>query len=474
MGAARLPGPRGLAQLDPLRRIFADPQPVLDELRATYGPVIGLGAGPARMAIVGDATLIREVFATSTDHFRWGHKFNVLGFVTGATSIIVSDGADHQRRRSAVQAAFTRRRLDGWVPGIVEQTDRVIDDVVAGLDGGTDVVDLYPVGRRLVQDVVARVLFGPGMVAQAPEIGRLFERPQAYLESPAVRQIPHRLPHTRRAAVRGDRLAMDAIIDAEIAAIRRAAPTTIHTGGEDSGGRDSGGGDSGGRRRVAVDDVLAELVTAGDLSDAEIRDQVVTLIGAGFDTTAASLAWMIWCAALHPTAWQRLRAEADAVLGAPGGAPDATSLRRLTFAAAVLHETLRLHPAGAVSPREAVVDLPLGGHTVRAGTLILWSAHLAGRDPSVWDDPLRWDPDRLDGVDDTRRAVLDGAWVPFGGGARNCIGFALAQMELTLMIARLAQRLDVVAPASETPRPVGMVVNRPSGGASMRVTARTA
>lgn len=103
---------------------------------------------------------------------------------------------------------------------------------------------------------------------------------------------------------------------------------------------------------------------------------------------------------------------------------------------------------------------------------MLASPHLAGRDPDAWVDPVTFDPDPFVDMSPEQRALADTAWVPFSRGARNCIGFALAQMELTLIIARLAQRLDVDATSSTAPRPVGMVVNRPSGGAPMRVTPR--
>ena len=109
----------------------------------------------------------------------------------------------------------------------------------------------------------------------------------------------------------------------------------------------------------------------------------------------------------------------------------------------------------------------------RSGTLVLWSAHLAGRDPDVWNDPLRFDPDRFLALSDDQRTAADAAWVPFGGGRRNCIGFALAQMELTMLIARLAQRLDVSLPAAGKPGPVGMVVNRPRGGVPARIRRRS-
>ena len=447
---APLPHPPWREQPAYVRRILKDPQPVLDELAGRYGAIYGLGAGPVRMAVVGDPVALRELFGTSTDTFRWGHKFNLLGFVVGEGSMIVSDGDDHHRRRSSVQAAFSRRRLNGWIPTIVERTDAAVDRLTASIDAGPQVVDLYRVGRALVLDIVVRAFFGVRMAERAAEIGDLFQRPQDYLESSAIRQLPHPFPFTARARVRGDRRKLDALIDAEIAH-RRQHPT----------------GDPL--------DVLEVLVADGTLSDDEIRDQVVTLIGAGYDTTAASLGWMLWCTALAPGLWDRLRAEADTCFGGVGAgpAPDDTTLARLELANRVMRETLRLHPAGVVSPREAAVDVTVGGYLIPKGTLILWSPHLAGRTPEAWLDPLRFDPDRFIDPAPEQRALADIAWVPFGRGARNCIGFALAQMELTLIIARLAQRLDITADRTEKPRPVGMVVNRPRGGAPMRVSART-
>lgn len=441
------PSPPVRAQVGIVRRLLADPQPVLDRLRAEHGPVVGLGYGPMRMAVVGGPAALRDLFALPVASFRWGHKFNVLGFVVGGTSMIVSDGADHKRRRSSVQGAFSRRRLNRWIPMIVTQTDAAIDRVAAPAAGDEPrVVDLYQVGRGLVLEVVVRSLFGERLAARATEIGELFRRPQGYLEMPALRQLPHPFPFTARARVRADRRRLDELISAEIAD-RRAHPT----------------GDPL--------DVLEALVAEGTLSDAEIRDQVVTLMGAGFDTTSATLAWMLWCATLEPGLWDRLRAEADEVYG-ESGAPDESTLARLDLAHRVMRETTRLHPAGVVAPREAAVEVTVGGYRIRKGTLVLASPHLAGRDPGAWDDPLRFDPDRFVDPPADRRALADMAWIPFSRGPRNCIGFALAQMELTLIVARLAQRLDVTPTAPAKPRPVGMVVNRPTGGAPMQVSAR--
>ncbi len=139
-----------------MQRLMSDPRPVLDELRDAYGPIFGLGGGPMRLAVVGDPVALRQLFSMGTDPFRWAHRFNVLGFVVGPTSLIVSDGADWKRRRAAVRAGFSRRRLNGWVDTIVRQTDRRIDTIVARASGESSVVDLYGEGRELVQEIVVR------------------------------------------------------------------------------------------------------------------------------------------------------------------------------------------------------------------------------------------------------------------------------------------------------------------------------
>lgn len=437
-----LPGPAGLGEnLRLLRCLLDEPIPVLDECAARFGRSFTLGAGPARIAVVGDPARLRDVFAEPSTSYRWGHALNVIGFIVGPTSLIVSDGDDHQRRRSAVQPAFARRRLDGWIPMIAAEADRVIVERLAPpLDRGES-LDLYPVGKDLVLAITVKAFFGNGLEHRTAEIAEIFDELQAYLELPAAKQVPHRIPGTRRARARAARQRFDRLVDEEMAR-RRALPV-----------RELEGGD--------LLDVFVDEAASG-LSGAEVHDQVNTLIGAGYNTTAATLAWTLHRALATPGVWARLRAEADAVLG--DGPADATSLQELRYTSAVVHEALRLHPAGAFAPRVAMVDVAVGDAVIRRRTAVLWSPYLAGRDPAVWDEPLRFDPDRhLDPTPEAQEA-MDAAWVPFGRGPRRCIGFALAQMELTLILARWAQRLDVSLVRPETPTPYGMVVNRPRGG----------
>lgn len=464
MNARRLPGtdpeplprPGPLAQLKYLQRLFEQPHAVLDEICEREGPVVALGAGPARLAIIGDPGAVTDLFALPNDSFRWNHRFNVLSLWVGNESIIVSDGAEHRRRRGAIQAGFSRRRLNGWIPMIIDAADTAIDDLLGSLDEPPGVVDMEPVGQAMLLDIVVRALCGPRLANRAQEIIDLFELPRAYLEGSAFRQLPHPFPLGRRHQVRQDRRAFDAIIDDEIARLR-AAPD----------------GDE--------DNLLESLVVSGELTDSEIRDQIATLIAAGFDTTSATLAWLLVRAAATPGLWDRLGAEADVVFTrvGVGSVHDHTTLAGLELASRTVHETLRLHPPGAFGARETVDEVTAGGYLIPRHTLVAWSPHLAGRDPRCWPDPLHFDPDRHLALTDEQAALAKMAWVPFGGGSRNCIGFALAQIELTLTVARLAQRLRLTPDVDDrrpgsartgVPRPTRR--SRPSGGARLNVSSR--
>ena len=447
----RPPEPPFRAKVRLTRAMLREPAPALDELRRDHGPVVGLTTGPMRMAVVGGPAAMREMFQAGADSYRWGHRFMFgLRFVVGSGSMIVSDGEAHKRRRRSAQGAFSRPRLDGMVPMILRRIDDAIDELARSTAPGAE-VDLHPFGRHLIIGITLEAFFGPRVAAHVDEISALLESSQAFLEAPAVQQMPQPLSLRRRRRVRADRRAIDRIVAEEIELRRR---------------------DSAAVR----DDLLQALIEDDSLSHDEVYDQAMTAMGAGFDTTSATLAWTLVRAGRSPEVWSRLRAEADRVLGEPGTAARTGSsseqsvLSELSEARNVVHESLRLHPAGLIGTREAARDVSIGGFTIRRGTVIVWSPYLAGRDEHAWTDPLRFDPDRFSDLDADQQALADQAWVPFGRGPHMCLGFGLAQMELTLAIARLAQRLDVTATSPEIPLPFGLIVNRPTGGAVFHVT----
>src|SRR4051794_9593096 len=245
-----------------------------------------------RFVVVGDPAHLTEVFDQPNASYRWGHYLNVLGFIVGPTSLIVSDGDAHHRRRAAVQPAFARRRLDGWMPMIVAESDRMIDEWLLPALGRDGSVDTYPLGKDLVLAITVRAFFGNGLEHRTAEIGAIFDELQAYLELPALQQFPHRIPRTRRARVRAARRAFDTIVDQEIA--RRRADRTAR------------GAPQPDDDHPQPWDLLDTFVDdASSLSGEEIHDQVNTLIGVGYNTTAATLAWAVQRALATPGVWSR-------------------------------------------------------------------------------------------------------------------------------------------------------------------------
>ena len=213
----RAPGPTGRDKLRLLRALLRDPAPVLDELRREYGPIVEIGVGGIRLAVIGGPTVMREMFAKGADAYRWGHRYNVVGvrLVVGKGSMIVSDGADHTRRRRVSQSAFSRPRLDGLIPMILSRTDHAIDALARSSSPGQE-LDLYPAGRALILGITLDAFFGPRLAARADEIGALLQRSQDFIEAPALEQLPRPLPFSRRSKVRHDRRALDHVLDDEI------------------------------------------------------------------------------------------------------------------------------------------------------------------------------------------------------------------------------------------------------------------
>lgn len=447
--ARDLPGPTGLANLRMVQRMFRDPAPVLRELDTAYGPVCRLGAGPLRLTIIGDPASIRQMSSLAPGNFRWHHRYSAIAMqlVVGRQSVIVSDGEDHRRRRHAVQGGFSPPRLRQWAPMIRDRVDAVAAELALAAPA-TGVIDMSPYLRSLILGVTVRAFFGDSFARRSEEIGELMQAPQDLLEVSALRQLPHPLPFTLRARVRRNRRALDRMIDNEIARHRR-------TDTDDPG------------------DLLGVLVRSGTLCDAEIRDQVVTLIGAGYDTTSAALSWALLRVGRDHRIQDRLRVEADELLdGAVDGDAGRWDGTELPYAGRVVDECLRLHPPGLFGVRLAATDLRIGGYGIPKGTLLMWSPYLAGRDQRSWPDVERFDPDRFENPTDHQRWLARRAWVPFGRGPHMCIGFAMAQMELSIVLSGLVQRLDITTVADDMPRPVGTVVNRPAGGVVVRAARR--
>jgi cytochrome P450 len=189
-------------------------------------------------------------------------------------------------------------------------------------------------------------------------------------------------------------------------------------------------------------------------------------MAAGFDTTAGAASWLVLELGRNPEAMDQVRVEVDAVLG--DRAPTIDDLRAMPLTLGAVQEVLRLWPPGPAAPRWSIAPSELHGMTIPSGRMVLYSAYVTGRLPELWPDPERFEPRRwAPGAPEPKPY----SFVPFGGGYRRCIGFALATLELQAMAVRLAQRVEWRNRVTKV-KPVGIATLTPKGGVPVEVTVR--
>lgn len=440
--ARRIPTPPPWEQAAFAAGSLRSPGPMLERLHRRYGPVARVGYGPLQVTCLFGREANEHILATVPQSFRWREAFRLLEMVDGETALVMSDGDEHRRRRRLVQPAFARKRIDAHAELIVDELDRTL----AGWTPGRR-LDAHRELRAAVRRIVVRALFGAGLAGRAEEIGELLEPGMRHIQRPPFARVDVdvTLTHYGR-AMRAKRRA-DALVHDEIAR-RRAEGVDAE--------RDH--------------DILTALLAAtadeggAALSDVEVRDQVISLVAAGYDTTAAAAAWLVHALGSHPDVAARLREEVLDVVG-EDATPTIEDLRRLPTVDGVVHETLRLWPAGAAAGRWVVEPVEFAGHRIEPDRLVLYSAWVTHRLPELWPDPERFDPGRwAPGAPEPQPY----SFVPFGGGYRRCIGFALATLELQLLAVRLAQRARFTL---ERPvaRAVGVATTVPAGGVPIRI-----
>ena len=432
---AGLPGPalRALPILGwrGLRR----PHELAVDLRRRYGDVVQFGRGPFTYVYVFGQQANGEILGEGHDRFTWREALRALEPVDGPTALVLTDGEDHKRRRRLVQPAFATRRIDAAVPVIVDEVDGVINHLHVG-----STVDLYALYRAAVRRIVVRVLFGSALADHADRLGAVLEPAIRFVDRPL--QLQFKGAPGSRAARRARREA-DAIVDAEIA-------------------RRRDGGDFG-------EDVLGMLLQT-DLEEAELRDQVVSLIAAGYDTTSAAVGWAVLELLRDPREWEAIEAEISARLAPDGRAPNADDLRAMPYVSAVVNETLRLWPPAPLSGRRATTAFDVAGYTIPAGSIVVFSPFVTGRSGDVWGDdadcfrPARW----LE-----QREPQPFSFIPFGGAYRRCLGFALALTEIQVAVTRLVQRTRLTLMPRPTVRGIGLSALRPEGGVVVRIDSLT-
>jgi cytochrome P450 len=420
-----------------------DPLRLLTALTREHGGMAPLRLGPLRGYLLSEPELVGQVFVAKKKHYsRQTPVYRAMAEFLG-DGILTTEGADWRTHRRIVQPAFHKRRLARFTGDIA----RIGDEMLSRWRGELDVSDAM---MRLTLRIVSEVLLGTRTDRDASDIGRAIDESQRYAEGVMGRlaPLPDFVPTPRDRAFRRARATLDRVAYGIIDA-RRAA--------------DAPG-----------DDVVGMLLEARyedgrPLSRQRIRNELLTLLAAGHETTANALSWTLMRLSLHPEVARRLAAEVDEVLG--DRLPTFDDLPRLTYTRRVFDEAMRLHPPAWVTGRVVTVGHELGGVTMRPEDFVLISPYVTHRRPDLWENPEGFDPDRWEALS-KKGALKPFTFYPFGGGSRKCVGEAFAYLEATVLLALLAQRFRLELVGGRPIVPAPQITLGLASGLFMRVVPR--
>jgi len=415
-----------------------------------YGPFVQTRL-PLELYFVADPACIEEILVKKAESFRKDRTSRLLSRVVG-NGLLVNEGESWRRQRRLIQPAFHHRQLQSYATVMTAAIERA-----AGTWQPGQVRNVHEDMMAVTLNIVAETLFGADVSADAGHIGRiiseLMEEFGRILGLAARFQPPAWVPTPTNRRFRESRRKVDQVILGIIDARRRKQSRQPE-------------GESG-------DDLLSLLIRARDedgssMTDAQVRDEAVTLFLAGHETTALALTYSLYLLATHPKCQDRLADELGQVLG--GRAPGLADLESLKYTDAVVLEAMRLYPPAWVMARQALTDVEIGGFHFRKGAEFVISPWVLHRDPRNFDAPEAFQPERWQG--DLAQRLSRFAYFPFGGGPRVCIGNRFAMMEAKLVLATAIQRFRFeVTPQTELTL-LPSVTLRPRHGLRLQLARR--
>ncbi len=364
--------------------------------------------------------------------------------------LVTSDGAFWRRQRRIAQPAFHRAKIFALGERMVQLAEATADEWSLAARSGRP-VDVAESMMRLTLRIVADTMFGSDVERDTADVGRAMTHLLHDLNERIVRPWlpPPSWPTLRNKRFHESRAVVARVVEAAIAA-RRRDPSKP-------------GGDFLRMLIEARDEETGEAMT-----DQQLRDEVVTIFGAGHETTANLLAWTWSWLSRAPQVRRALHAELDAVLGdRPATSED---YARLPYTRMVLSESLRISPPVWFISRRVVEPIDLGGHTLERGTLAFLSPYVTQRHPAFWENPEGFDPERFSEAASAQRTSH--AYFPFGAGPRKCIGEIFALVEATLILATLARRFSPELLPGKVPIAEPVITLRPRGGLPMHLRPR--
>lgn len=390
---------------------------------------------------------IEQILLTNQPNYQKSHfTRRLLGPMLG-NGLFTSEGELWRRQRRIAAPAFHQRRIAGFVDTMAASTRGLLER----WQGRREAFDVHEDMMALTLDIIARTMFSADFRSEIPDLRRLIDTVLEHAK-PSVLDLfglpewlPRRYPRAfHRAIAELDRLV------AGVLAPRRAD-------GEDRS------------------DLLSMLLAARDsetgegMTDRQLRDEIMTIFLAGHETTANALTWLWYLLAGNPEAEAKLHAEIDAVLA--GRPPTYADLGRLRYTRMCFEEALRLYPPAHTISRAALADDVLGGVRVPAGAVITIIPYVTHRNPTLWDEPERFIPERFEPEAVAARHRF--AYLPFGGGPRICIGNNFAMVEAQIIVAGIAQRYRLRLVPGHDPAPIGLLTLRAKNGVKVTLEPRT-
>jgi cytochrome P450 len=439
--AQRGPFPPGykLPSISRTERMRRDPLSVLLAAYEEHGPIFSIRIFHAISVFMLGPEANRFILVTDRDKFRWrdGSLGDLIPLI--GDGLLTTDGAYHDHAREIMLPVFHRERIAGTATVMTEEATRALDGWRPGQR-----VDLYDWTRHVTLRVAMRALFGFDPDRAGVDVAATFERGLSFYEREYWLQVL-RGPGTPFSRLRRVRSTLDEIIGGEIARRRRA-------------------GDAG-------EDILGLLIEAKDsdgegFTDDQVRDQILTLLFAGHDTTTSTVSFLFYELARNPEWADRLAAEGRRVAG--DGAPDAAQLfGEMPELDMAVQETLRLYPPAWIGPRRSTTAFEFAGHTVPAGLPVNYSSWASHRLADVFSDPHSFKPERF--APEEKAKLPKGAYVPFGGGPRICIGMRFGELEIRAIAAAILRRYRLGLEPGRGMRIRQMPTLSPRGGLPMLV-----
>lgn len=405
---SEMPGPPSSGVLGNINDIRRDPLGFYERCAAEYGDLVRTRVLHLQTVQVGDPELIEEVLVKHNDKLVKPFDFRELRRILG-DGLLTSEGKLWRRQRTLMQPSFRNDKIRQFGEIMVRRTAERLD---GWKDGET--IELSDEMQRITLEVVCEALFGVGIEERAPIVADALDHFMTQFEKLFTAAVPLPLWFPTPGNIRAYRAMrkLDAVLF-EIVAEGRA-----RNGGEDLLSRLLG----------ATDD-------EGGMSDKQLRDELITMVLAGHETTGLALSWTGLLLAKNPDVVTKLQAELREVLGDRDAT--AADMRSLKYTRHIVDEAMRLYPPAWAIGREVKEPIELGGYLLPKKTQIFMMPWVTQRDGRFFEDPLAFRPERWDGP-----APPKYAYFPFSGGARSCIGMHFAVMEAVLVLATVAQRFE--------------------------------